>query len=78
MIYHDIIIVGGGASGLMAAIIAKDLGKDVAIIEATDRIGKKILTTGNGRCNISNSRISFPYDTYHSSNKDFYLSLIHI
>ena len=73
MIYHDIIIVGGGASGLMAAIIAKDLGKDVAIIEATDRIGKKILTTGNGRCNISNSRISFPYDTYHSSNKDFYI-----
>ena len=76
MIYHDIIIVGGGASGLMAAIIAKDLGKDVAIIEATDRIGKKILTTGNGRCNISNSRISFPYDTYHSSNKDFYIDCL--
>ncbi|MDU2995624.1 MAG: NAD(P)/FAD-dependent oxidoreductase, partial [Clostridium sp.] len=76
MIYHDIIIVGGGASGLMAAIIAKDLGKDVAIIEATDRIGKKILTTGNGRCNISNSKISFPYDTYHSSNKDFYIDCL--
>ena len=76
MIYHDIIIVGGGASGLMAAIIAKDLGKDVAIIEATDRIGKKILTTGNGRCNISNSTISFPYDTYHSSNKDFYIDCL--
>ncbi len=60
----------------MAAIIAKDLGKDVAIIEATDRIGKKILTTGNGRCNISNSRISFPYDTYHSSNKDFYIDCL--
>ena len=72
MIYHDIIIVGGGASGLMAAIIAKDLGKDVAILEGTDRIGRKILTTGNGRCNISNSKIAFPYDTYHSSNKGFY------
>ena len=41
MIHHDIIIIGGGASGLTAATIAKDLGKDVAIIEGTDRIGKK-------------------------------------
>ena len=72
MIYHDIIIVGGGASGLMAAIIAKDLGKDVAIVEGTDRIGKKILTTGNGRCNISNSNISFPYKCYQSENKNFF------
>ena len=72
MIYHDIIIVGGGASGMMSAIIAKDLGKDVAIIEGTDRIGKKILTTGNGRCNISNSTIAYPYPTYHSSNDGFY------
>ena len=76
MIYHDIIIVGGGASGLMTAIIAKDLGKDVAIVEGSDRIGKKILTTGNGRCNISNSRISFPFNTYHSSNKDFYIDCL--
>ena len=53
MIYHDILIIGGGASGLMAAIIAKYLGKDVAIIEGTNRIGNKILSTGNGRCQIS-------------------------
>ena len=46
MIYHDCLIIGGGASGIMAALVAKDLGKDVAIIEGTDRIGKKILTTG--------------------------------
>ena len=57
MIYHDLIVVGGGASGIMAAIIAKDLGMDVAIVESTDRIAKKILTTGNGRCNISNNNI---------------------
>ena len=63
MIYHDLIVVGGGASGLTAAIIAKDFGIDVAIVEGTDRIGKKILTTGNGRCNISNNRISYPYKT---------------
>ncbi len=44
MIHHDLIIVGGGASGLIAAIAAKDFGLDVAILEATDRIGKKILS----------------------------------
>ena len=72
MIHHDLIIIGGGASGLIAAIIAKDLGKDVAIIEATDRIGKKILTTGNGRCNISNSNITSPFTNFHSENNTFF------
>ena len=72
MIYHDLIIVGGGASGLMAAIVAKDFGMDVAIIEGNDRIGKKILVTGNGRCNITNSNIAFPYDNFHSENNDFF------
>ena len=72
MIYHDLIIVGGGASGLMAAIVAKDFGMDVALIEGTDRIGKKILVTGNGRCNITNSKIAFPYKNFHSENNDFF------
>ncbi|NFH81492.1 NAD(P)/FAD-dependent oxidoreductase [Clostridium botulinum] len=72
MIHHDLIVVGGGASGLIAAIMAKDLGKDVAIIEATDRIGKKILTTGNGRCNISNNNICSPFVNFHSENNNFF------
>lgn len=76
MIYHDLIIVGGGASGLMAAITAKDYGLDVAIIEATDRIGKKILTTGNGRCNISNRGISSPFINYHSENNNFFINTL--
>lgn len=71
MIHHDLIIVGGGASGLISAITAKDFGIDVAIVEGTDRIGKKILTTGNGRCNISNNGITSPFTNYHSSNYDF-------
>ena len=71
MIHHDLIIIGGGAAGLMSAIAAKDFGIDVAIVEGTDRIGKKILTTGNGRCNISNNKIYEPFNTYHSSNLDF-------
>lgn len=67
---HDIIVVGGGASGIMAAITAKDLGKDVAILEGNDRIGKKLITTGNGRCNITNRCID--YSRYHSKNEDFF------
>ena len=72
MIYHDIIIIGGGASGIMSAIIAKDLKKDIAIIEGTNRIGNKILSTGNGRCNISNSNIASPFLNYESSDSDFF------
>ena len=49
-----IIIVGGGASGLVAAITAARIGADVTIIEQKDRLGKKILSTGNGRCNLTN------------------------
>ncbi len=67
---HSLIIIGGGAAGLTSALIAKDLGVDVAIIEGTDRIGKKILTTGNGRCNISNSNINT--NRYHSENPCFF------
>lgn len=53
----NVVIVGGGASGLMASIIIKkELGTDVkvTILERLDRIGKKLLATGNGRCNFSN------------------------
>lgn len=68
--YHDILIVGGGASGIMTSIIAKDRGLDVAIVERNNRIGKKILSTGNGRCNITNKKIA--NSRYFSSNKNFY------
>lgn len=51
-------IVGGGASGLIASIVAKRQGFDVVIIEKQDRIGKKILITGNGRCNLTNLKLS--------------------
>lgn len=66
---HELIIIGGGASGIISAITAKDMGIDVAILESTDRIGKKILSTGNGRCNISNININI--NRYHCSNKNF-------
>lgn len=67
---HEVIIVGGGASGIMAAILLKDMGIDTAILEGSDRIGKKLLTTGNGRCNITN-KYAHP-DRYHSKNLEFF------
>ena len=55
-----IAIIGGGASGIMAAITAKRLNKNIQIdiFDANRSIGKKILASGNGRCNISNTSIS--------------------
>jgi len=49
-----IYVIGGGASGLIAAISARRLGADVTIIERNNRIGRKLLATGNGRCNYTN------------------------
>jgi len=53
----EILIVGGGAAGLMAAVCAKEENPSarVTVIEANDRVGKKLLTTGNGRCNLTNA-----------------------
>jgi len=52
---RHVIIVGAGASGLVAAIVAAREGADVTLIEQKDRVGKKILSTGNGRCNLTNT-----------------------
>ena len=66
----DIAIIGGGASGLAAAVEAKTaLPKaKVVILEKLDRVGKKILATGNGRCNLSN--INLTANHYHGSVKN--------
>ncbi len=53
---YDIAVIGGGAAGLTAAIRCKKLNSDlrVVVLETLDRVGKKLITTGNGRCNITN------------------------
>ncbi|MBO5093444.1 MAG: aminoacetone oxidase family FAD-binding enzyme [Lachnospiraceae bacterium] len=51
-------IIGGGASGMAAAITALSEGAAVTVYEKNDRIGKKILATGNGKCNLSNTALT--------------------
>ncbi|MCI8586220.1 MAG: NAD(P)/FAD-dependent oxidoreductase [Lachnospiraceae bacterium] len=51
-----VLVIGGGASGLMAAITAARQGAKVTLIEKNQQPGKKLLTTGNGRCNFTNRR----------------------
>ena len=49
------IVIGGGASGLAAAIMSARSGERVTLLERSDRVGKKLLATGNGRCNLANT-----------------------
>ena len=50
----EVIIIGGGAAGMAAAIEAATLGDSALLLERMDRVGKKLLATGNGRCNLMN------------------------
>lgn len=63
------LIVGGGAAGMTAAIAAAREGDAVTLLEHTDTLGKKILSTGNGRCNLTNRRQGEEF--YHSENPGF-------
>ena len=55
---YDLIIIGGGAAGMAAGVTACRRGKRVLIVESEDKLGKKILVTGNGKCNLSNVNVS--------------------
>ncbi len=55
MITTDVTVIGGGAAGLLAAITAAGCGARTTLIEHMDRVGKKLLSTGNGRCNYTNA-----------------------
>ncbi len=62
-------VVGGGPSGLMAAITAARAGASVCLLERQDRVGRKLLATGNGRCNLSHENVA---DTnYHGRHPGF-------
>ena len=66
-------IIGGGASGIVAAIVAAQNGANVTLIEHMPRIGKKMLLTGSGKCNISNVDMNLKH--FHSENKAFVESI---
>ncbi len=51
----DVVIIGGGPAGMMAASCLKDRGRRVILLEKNDRLGKKLLITGKGRCNVTNN-----------------------
>jgi len=62
-------VVGGGAAGMMAAITAARNGAAVTLLERNDRVGKKILVTGNGKCNLGNYALS--ESAYYGSNREW-------
>ena len=62
-------IIGGGASGMAAAIWAARSGNEVLLFERQSRVGRKLLATGNGRCNLSNTNLDF--SNYHGEDPDF-------
>lgn len=68
---HDLVILGGGASGLMAAVSAAQFipGKKFLILEQSPRVGKKLLVTGNGRCNLTN--LTLDPSRYHGAPAAF-------
>ena len=51
---HELVVVGGGAAGMMAAITAARLGADVCLVERNPKLGRKLYITGKGRCNVTN------------------------
>ncbi len=64
----EVLVIGGGASGMMAAISAASMGANVTIYEHNDVLGKKLSRTGNGRCNLGNTYLGL--DCYHSVDAD--------
>ncbi|WP_243136926.1 BaiN/RdsA family NAD(P)/FAD-dependent oxidoreductase [Alkaliphilus serpentinus] len=66
---NRVLIIGGGAAGLTAAIAAARNKAEVMILEASDRVGRKILATGNGRCNLTN--VNMDIKRFHGENVKF-------
>ena len=65
---YDVIVIGGGASGMTAAVCAARNGKKVLLLEKNNKLGKKIAASGNGKCNLTNAVISS--ECYHDAYPD--------
>lgn len=71
---RQVTVVGGGSSGMMAAISAARRGARVTLLERKDRVGKKLLATGNGRCNLTNADLSL--SRFHGGDRAFIASVL--
>jgi predicted Rossmann fold flavoprotein len=69
MMRYDVVILGGGAAGLMCAIYASKRGRRVLVIERSEKVGKKILISGGGRCNFTNLHVT--PENFLSANRHF-------
>jgi predicted Rossmann fold flavoprotein len=67
--HYDLAVIGAGASGLVAAIVAARTGATVCLVERNERVGRKILATGNGRCNLANRYMDQKH--FHGSDPGF-------
>lgn len=72
----DLVVIGGGPAGMTAAISAARAQQNAHIIllEHGPRVGKKLLSTGNGRCNLTNSHAAPAF--YHGGNQGFFTSVL--
>ena len=71
---YDVIVLGGGAAGLMCAIAAGNRGRNVLVLEGSNKIGKKILMSGGGRCNFTN--LHCEPSRFISANPNFCISAL--
>ncbi len=74
VIDYDVIVLGGGAAGLMCAIVAGGRGRRVVVLEGSNKIGKKILMSGGGRCNFTN--LNSTAANFVSGNANFCISAL--
>lgn len=65
----NVVVIGAGASGMMAALTAAEAGRHVVLLERQGRVGRKLAATGNGRCNLTN--INATIENYHGENAGF-------
>ena len=70
---NRIAVIGGGASGSIAACFASGGGNEVVVFEKQKKLGRKVLVSGNGRCNITNRNLAA--ENYHGGNPRFVLNV---
>ena len=73
----DLIVIGGGAAGVMTALMARKRGFTVSVLEPNDRTGKKLRITGKGRCNVTNNCEPAEFLRYVKTNPKFLKSSLY-